>query len=84
MLHFSVNETEVYLQCGLEGLGLIQISRFAAFPYLQTGRLREVLTDARCSPVPISIVYPLGRDATAAIKAFVDWIVEISTSAAFG
>jgi hypothetical protein len=33
--------------------------------------------------VPISIVYPLGRNATAAIKAFVDWIVEISTSAAF-
>lgn len=80
---FAVNETEAYLQCGLEGLGLIQISRFAAFPYLQTGRLKEVLTDARCSPVPISIVYPLGRNATAAIKAFVDWIVEISASAAF-
>jgi LysR family transcriptional regulator for bpeEF and oprC len=80
---FAVNETEAYLQCGLEGLGLIQISRFAAFPYLQTGRLQEVLADARCSPVPISIVYPLGRNATVAIKAFVDWIVEISTSAAF-
>lgn len=80
---FAVNETEAYLQCGLEGLGLIQISRFAAFPYLQTGRLKEVLADARCSPVPISIVYPLGRNATAAIKAFVDWIVEISASAAF-
>ncbi|WP_297351836.1 LysR family transcriptional regulator [Paraburkholderia sp.] len=80
---FSINETEAYLQCGLEGLGLIQISRFAAFPYLQTGRLKEVLADARCSPVPISIVYPLGRNATAAIKAFVDWIVEISTTASF-
>lgn len=80
---FAVNETEAYLQCALEGLGLIQISRFAALPYLQTGRLKEVLADVRCSPVPISIVYPLGRNATAAIKAFVDWIVEISTSAMF-
>jgi LysR family transcriptional regulator for bpeEF and oprC len=80
---FAVNETEAYLQCGLEGLGLIQISKFAAFPYLQTGRLKEVLADARCLPVPISIVYPHGRNVTAAIKAFVDWIIEISASASF-
>lgn len=78
---FAINETEAYLQCGLEGLGLIQLSEFAASPYLQTGRLKEVLADARCSPVPISIVYPHGRNASAAIKAFVDWIVEIAMSA---
>lgn len=81
---FAVNETEAYLQCGLEGLGLIQISRFAALPYLQSGRLKEVLADARCSPVPVSIVYPLGRHASAAIKAFVEWIVEISATAFLG
>jgi LysR family transcriptional regulator, regulator for bpeEF and oprC len=77
---FAVNETEAYLQCGLEGLGLIQLSEFAALPYLQTGRLQEVLANTRCSPVPISIIYPHGRNATAAIKAFVDWIVEIAKS----
>lgn len=77
---FAVNETEAYLQCGLEGLGLIQISEFAAFPYLQSGRLKEVLAHARCSPVPISILYPDGRNATAALKAVVDWIIEIAKS----
>lgn len=75
---FSVNETEAYLHCGLEGLGLIQLSEFAALPYLQSGRLKEVLANTRCPPVPISIVYPHGRNATAAIKAFVDWIVDIA------
>lgn len=74
---FSVNETEAYLQCGVEGLGLIQLSEFAASPYLQSGRLKEVLKDMRCAPVPISILYPDGRNATTAVKAFVDWIVEI-------
>jgi LysR family transcriptional regulator, regulator for bpeEF and oprC len=73
---FSVNETEAYLQCGLEGLGLIQLSEFAASAYLRSGRLKEVLADARCGPVPISIVYPQAR-ATAAIRTFVDWIVAI-------
>jgi LysR family transcriptional regulator, regulator for bpeEF and oprC len=80
---FAVNETEAYLQCGLEGLGLIQISEFAAFPYLQTGRLKEVPADARHLPVPIAIVYPHGRHASAAIKAFVEWVVEIAASGLF-
>jgi len=74
---FAVNETEAYLQCGLEGLGLIQLSEFVASPYLETGRLKEVLASARSAPVPISIVYPNGRNAGAAIKAFVDWIIRI-------
>jgi LysR family transcriptional regulator for bpeEF and oprC len=74
---FAVNETEAYLQCGLEGLGLIQLSEFVASPYLETGRLKEVLASARSAPVPVSIVYPDGRNANAAIKAFVDWIIRI-------
>jgi len=76
---FSVNETEAYLLCGLEGLGLIQLSEFAASAYLRSGRLNEVLANARCTPVPISIVYPQAR-ATAAIRTFVDWVVAIVRS----
>jgi LysR family transcriptional regulator, regulator for bpeEF and oprC len=76
---FSVNETEAYVQCGLEGLGLIQLSEFAVSPYLRSGRLKEVLAQARCAPVPVSIVYPRGR-VTVAIRAFVDWIAEIATA----
>ncbi|MGF6772234.1 LysR family transcriptional regulator for bpeEF and oprC [Paraburkholderia sp. GAS199] len=74
---FAVNETEAYLQCALEGLGLIQLSEFVAAPYLQTGRLREVLANARCLPVPVSVVYPNGRHASTATRVFVDWITEI-------
>lgn len=74
---YAINETEAYLHCGLEGLGLIQLSELAAAVYLRSGRLREVLADARCAPVPISIVYPQAR-ATAAVKTFVDWVIEIA------
>ncbi|WP_312429328.1 LysR family transcriptional regulator [Achromobacter sp.] len=80
---YAVNETEAYLHCGLEGLGLIQLSALAASPYLRSGRLREVLADARCEPVPISIVYPQAR-ATAAVKAFVQWVLEVSGPALAG
>ena len=77
---YSVNETEAYLHCGLEGLGLIQLSEVAASIYLRSGRLREVLAQARCAPVPISIVYPKAR-ATAAVRTFVDWTVAIMRDA---
>lgn len=77
---YSVNETEAYLHCGLEGLGLIQLSEVAASIYLRNGRLREVLAQARCAPVPISIVYPQAR-ATAAVRTFVDWTLAIMREA---
>lgn len=74
---FAVNETEAYVQCALEGLGLIQMSEFVAAPYIETGRLKEVLSGMRRAPVPVSIVYPEARQATAAVRAFVGWIAEI-------
>ena len=52
----------------------------AASIYLRSGRLREVLAQARCAPVPISIVYPQAR-ATAAVRTFVDWTVAIMRDA---
>ncbi len=61
---FAVNETEAYLQCGLEGLGLIQLSEFVVRPYLDTGRLKEVMAATRSTPIPVSIVYPTSRNAT--------------------
>jgi LysR family transcriptional regulator for bpeEF and oprC len=81
---FAVNETEAYLQCGLEGLGLIQLSEFVALPYLQSGRLKEVLAGARSSPVPVSIVYPDGRNASGATRAFVEWVMELFEHSDFG
>ena len=74
---FSVNDTEAYVQCGLEGLGLIQLSEFAVSAYLRSGRLKEVLADARCSPVPVSVVYPKNQ-ITTAVRTFIDWIIEIA------
>lgn len=74
---YAINETEAYLQCGIEGLGIIQLSEFVAKPYLESGRLKEVLRESRSAPVPVSIVYPNRTHSSAAVKAFVEWIAEI-------
>ena len=55
----------------------IQLSEFVALPYLKSGRLKEVLASARSSAVPVSIVYPHGRNASGATRTFVDLIAEL-------
>ena len=69
----SVNETSGYLALGLQGFGLIRLADYIVEPHLKSGRLREVLQEARPAPVPISILYPPTRHLAAPVRAFVDW-----------
>ncbi|MFC3943844.1 LysR family transcriptional regulator [Pseudomonas gingeri NCPPB 3146 = LMG 5327] len=71
-----VNDTEAYLHCALEGLGLVQLSEFLARPYLQSGRLREVLAAFRTPPVPVSVLFAQGRNLPQATRVFIAWLEE--------
>lgn len=57
----SVNDSEAYLKCGLQGFGMIQLPRYMVTPYLQTGALREVLAPWAPAPMPISVAYLYNR-----------------------
>ncbi|MBN3760595.1 LysR family transcriptional regulator [Burkholderia sp. Ac-20365] len=72
----AANDADAYLQCGLNGLGLIQLPRFLAIPHLEAGELVEVLGRWRPAPLPISAVYPRDRYLSPLVRAFVDWAVE--------
>lgn len=71
----AVNDTDAYISCGLEGLGLIRIASFLAEPYLQDGSLIRVLPEHRGEQVPLSVLYPRNRHLSPSVRAFVDWIV---------
>lgn len=73
----SVNEAESYVMCGLEGLGLMQPPRFLILPYLESGRLIEVLPECRPLPMPISVVYPQSRHLSPKVRVFADWVVTL-------
>jgi len=72
-----VNETEAYLQCGLEGLGIIQLTEFLVRPYLQSGRLREILHSLRAPPMAVSVVYPRRQHQPQAVRVFIEWLGEL-------
>lgn len=72
-----VNDTDAYVVCGLEGLGLIRPGSYMVLPHLRSGRLRTVLTDYTAPAVPLSVIYPKNRHLSPTVRAFVDWIAEV-------
>lgn len=73
----AVNDADAYVTSALEGVGLIQSARFMALPYLESGRLVEVLSQWKPLPMPISVLYPHSRHLSSAVRVFVDWIAEL-------
>jgi len=72
----AANDGDAYLQCGLQGLGLIQVPHFFAARHLQTGCLVEVLGQWRRAPLPVWAVYPHNRHLSPQVRAFVEWVSE--------
>jgi LysR family transcriptional regulator for bpeEF and oprC len=70
----AMNDTDVYLGAGLEGLGLIRAGSHLVLPHLRAGTLRRVLPEYTAPAVPISIMFPRNRHLAPAVRAFADWI----------
>ncbi|MGF6602949.1 LysR family transcriptional regulator for bpeEF and oprC [Paraburkholderia sp. GAS448] len=77
----QVSDEHAYLECGLRGHGLIQPSRALAQPYLDSGRLREVLPRYRPAAMPVSVAYLRHRGVPPRVRAFVDWLAELFETA---
>jgi LysR family transcriptional regulator for bpeEF and oprC len=73
----SVNDSDAYVTCGVEGFGLIQPALFMVLPHLRSGQLVEVLPELKPLPMPISAVYPHSRHLSPKVRVFVDWIAEL-------
>ncbi|WP_208758255.1 LysR family transcriptional regulator [Rhizobium glycinendophyticum] len=69
----SVNETSSYLALGLHGHGIVRLADYIVKPYLEDGRLVELLPRFRPPEMPISIIYPTSRHLSSVMRAFVDW-----------
>ncbi|MDW3688685.1 LysR family transcriptional regulator [Cupriavidus sp. CV2] len=73
----STNDADVYLGCALEGHGIARISRAMALPYVESGRLVEVLPDWPTDSLAIAAMYPQNRHLSAKVRVFVNWAAEL-------
>ncbi len=73
----AVNESTAHIHALLSGVGLGQTFRFAAAPYLASGRLSQVLPQWTRPRHPLHLLYPSKRHLSAKLRAFADWAVEV-------
>lgn len=73
----SVNDTAAYVECAINGHGLIRIADYLAMPLIQDGVLQEVLADYRSESVPVFVLYPSSRHLASCVRVFVDWVAEV-------
>lgn len=76
-----VNDTDAYVACALEGLGIIRAGSYMVRKHLTTGRLLQVLADYSAPAVPLSVLYPKNRHLSPTVRAFVDWVSEVVRNA---
>ncbi len=73
----SVNDSSVYYDACLAGLGIGQLTTSTARAAIQRGDLEIVLGEWLSEPLPIHIVYPLNRNLSNKVRVFVEWIAEL-------
>ncbi|NUE92992.1 LysR substrate-binding domain-containing protein [Acinetobacter seifertii] len=73
----SVNDGDSYIDLAVQGFGLIQCPYYMVAKHLESGALREVLTEWLPAPMPISVVYLQNRHLSPKVRVFVDWVAEL-------
>jgi len=70
------NTYDSVIRATLEGWGLSRVLSYQIGEHLMEGRLQTVLSDFEQDPLPIHIVHPEGRRASAKVRAFIDLAVD--------
>jgi DNA-binding transcriptional LysR family regulator len=68
----TCNSNEAAISAAISGWGLTRVLSYQIGPALADGRLRIILDSFEEEPLPIHIVHPEGRHASAKVRAFVD------------
>ncbi len=77
----SVSTTDAYLAAALSGLGIIQLPRAGVEALLAQGELVEVLSQWRCAPMPVSVLYPSRKQQPRRVREFIDWLCALQPNA---
>lgn len=72
----TVSNAEAYVQCCEAGAGLIQLPRYHVQDAIDAGRLVEVLPDHAPPARAVSVMYAQHREASPALRAFIEWVAE--------
>jgi DNA-binding transcriptional LysR family regulator len=66
------NTNEAAIAAVAQGWGLTRVLSYQIAPLLESGELQMVLSDYDEEPLPIHVVHPDGRQASAKVRSFID------------
>lgn len=66
---------EAAISTAVKGWGLTRVLSYQIAPQLEYGQLQTVLSEYEEEPLPIHVVHPDGRHASAKVRSFVDFAV---------
>lgn len=72
-LYCSTNEAAI--SAAASGWGLTRVLSYQIAPQLEAGELRTILSDYEEEALPIHVVHPEGRHASAKVRSFIDFAV---------
>jgi DNA-binding transcriptional LysR family regulator len=75
----SVNEALTIYRLALNGAGLGILSGYLCAPEIAADRLIRLFPDWSPPPVEVNLVFPSRRELSPAVRAFVDYMKEVST-----
>jgi DNA-binding transcriptional LysR family regulator len=71
----TVNSTDALRAACVAGLGIAQMPGSGVRALLESGKLEEVLPNARCAPMPISLLHAHGRRVPRRVRVVMDWLL---------
>ena len=73
----ALNDSNAYVQAGLAGLGVIQMTDYLLTRHVEEGRMVQLLPDWASDPLPVHIIYPQNRHMSAKVRVFVEWVSDV-------
>lgn len=70
------NTNEAAISAAARGWGLTRVLSYQIAPQLEAGELRTILASYEEEALPIHVVHPEGRYASAKVRSFIDFAVE--------
>jgi len=72
----TVTNNDAAIQAVLSGFGITRLMSYQIAGHMAAGRLKRILADYEAEPLPIHVLHREGRQASAKVRSFVDFLVE--------
>jgi DNA-binding transcriptional LysR family regulator len=78
----TTDDAEAALRLAIEGAGIVRLSEVIAGDALRRGELVPLLVDTHhVEPIPLTALYPVGRNRLPRVAVFIDFLMERFASA---